>query len=116
MKTIIAGSRTIGLYRVVVEAIESSGYTITELVSGGAVGVDRLGERWAKENGVPIAKFIPDWNKYLKRAGFVRNEQMVNYADALIAVWDGTSRGTKHTIDLARRKGIPVFVHTPFGD
>lgn len=111
MKTIIAGSRGINDYSIVLEAIEHSGFEITEVVSGTARGVDKLGERYAVENVIPITRFVPDWNKYGKRAGFLRNAEMGDYAEALVAVWDGESRGTKQMIDYATKKGLKVFVY-----
>lgn len=110
MKVIIAGSRGILDYLTVVQAVLDSGFNITELVSGGARGVDQLGEGWAKSKDIPIVSFIPDWSTG-PGAGFGRNREMVEYADALIAVWDGKSRGTKHTIDTATKKGLKVYVH-----
>jgi hypothetical protein len=110
MKVIIAGSRGIEDYPFVEKAIKDSGFEITEVVSGGARGVDRLGERWAREHGIAIRQFLPDWNTHGKSAGFIRNDLMVKYADALICIWDGTSRGTKHTLDQAKRKGLKVYL------
>ena len=113
MRTIIAGSRTITGYAVVCEAINLSGFTITEVVSGTARGVDRMGERWATEHGVPSRRFPADWNGLGRRAGYLRNKQMAEYAseDAggmgqLIAVRKDNSRGTTHMIDLAREAGL----------
>lgn len=111
MKTIIAGSRTIEDYGVVEAAVEASGFDITEVVSGCARGVDRLGERWAETHQLPIARFPADWKHYGRRAGPIRNNEMVGYAQALIAVWDGTSNGTHHIINAARREGRRVFVY-----
>lgn len=111
MKTIIAGSRGVTDYNIVLEAIKQSGFEITEVVSGTARGVDKLGERYAVENVIPITRFVPDWNKHGKRAGFLRNAEMGDYADALVAVWDGESRGTKQMIDYAIKKGLKVFVY-----
>lgn len=111
MKTIIAGSRTINDYGKVDIAIENSLFNITEVVSGGAKGVDLLGERHAEDMGYPIRRFLPDWSKG-KSAGLLRNVEMAEYADALIAVWDGKSRGTKHMIDVATKKGLKVYVFT----
>jgi len=108
MKTIIAGSRDILNYRHVRTLIERSGIDITEVVSGCARGVDRLGERWAEENGVPVRRFSADWDRYGRRAGYVRNEQMAQYADAAIIVWDGRSRGTRQMLDLAKALGLEV--------
>ena len=110
MKVIIAGSRTINSYEEVCKAVALSTFDITEVVSGGANGVDKLGEEWARNRGVPIKQFIPNWNLG-KRAGFDRNEQMAAYADALIAVHDGQSRGTAHMIMAAKKCGLEVYLH-----
>lgn len=111
MKTIIAGSRSIEDYFLVCEAVYLSSFEISEVVSGGAPGVDRLGEQWAAQNGVPFKQFLAVWGMYGKMAGKVRNRQMGDYSQALIAVWDGISRGTKHMIDYAREKELKVFIH-----
>lgn len=110
MRTIIAGSRTITDYGLVIDAVRDSGFTISEVVCGMARGVDLLGKRWAHDYGVPVKEFPADWNTHGKRAGYLRNEQMAEYADALIAVTTG-SPGTRHMIDIAKRKGLKVFVY-----
>lgn len=109
MKVCIAGSRTIEDFGAVDKAVRESGFAITEVVSGGALGVDRLGEIWAKSNGIPIKQFLPDWN-IGKQAGMIRNAKMAEYADALIAVWDGESRGTLNCIGEFRSWNKPVFI------
>lgn len=109
MKTIIAGSRDIIDFELVKQAVTESGFEITEVVSGGARGVDRLGERWGVENNVPIKQFIPDWDANPKTAGFIRNGEMAEYGEALIAVTNG-SRGTANMISQAEKKGLKVFV------
>lgn len=113
MKTIIAGSRDITSALVIAKAADSCGFLdeITEVVSGTARGVDQIGEAWADFMRIPVKRFPADWNALGKRAGYVRNEQMADYADALIAVWNGESKGTKHMIDIATRKGLKVYVH-----
>lgn len=111
MKTIIAGSRGITEYGIVALAVALSGFKVTEVVSGTARGVDLLGERWAALNGVPVAKFPADWDGFGKQAGFVRNTFMAEYADALVAVWDGKSAGTKSMIHLAERELLAVYIH-----
>jgi hypothetical protein len=111
VKTIIAGSRGISDYQHILDAVRLSGLTVTEVVSGGARGVDRLGERWAHEHGVRVRKFIPDWSELGRSAGPVRNAEMAEYSEALIAIWNGSSRGTKHMIDYATAIGLRVFVH-----
>jgi len=110
MKTIIAGSRSITCFEAVRGAIEVSGIPISEVVSGTACGVDSLGEEWARLRGVPIKRFPAKWGQHGRSAGYKRNAEMADYADALIACWDGTSKGTKHMIDIAKTKGLKVFV------
>jgi hypothetical protein len=113
MKVIIAGSRTGFVARNVFEAVEESPFVgkITEVVSGGARGVDRDGEYYAKCRGLPFKQFIPEWDEYGKGAGFRRNKEMANYADALVAVWDGESRGTANMIKTMETLGKPVYVY-----
>lgn len=111
MKTIVAGSRSIGSFEIVESAIKESYFPISEIVSGTARGVDKLGEQWAKLNNIPIKCFPADWETYGKSAGYKRNVQMGEYADALIAVYDGESKGTKHMIDIAKRLGLRVYIY-----
>lgn len=111
-RCIIAGSRSIHTYAHVAEAVRRSGYVVSEVVSGHANGVDMLGERWAMVQGVPVRIFHALWGVHGKGAGFKRNEEMATYADALIAVWDGHSRGTAHMIKAMRQHGKPVSVWT----
>lgn len=110
MKTIIAGSRGITNFNIVAKAIQDSQFPISEVVSGGAKGVDQLGERWAAQNKIPTRVFPAQWDKLGKSAGYRRNEDMAKYANALIAIWDGQSKGTKHMIDIAKSKGLQVYV------
>ena len=112
MKTIIAGSRSITDLSVIYKAVEESGFTITEVVCGGARGVDSLGRKWAGNgNRIPVKLFLPDWANQGKSAGYKRNVEMANYADALIAIWDGISKGTQHMINIAEQKGLKVFIY-----
>ena len=110
MRTIIAGTRTLTDYALVVEAVKASGFDITVVISGAARGIDRLGERWAENNGLPVERFPADWDTYLKAAGDIRNGEMVAVAEALIAIWDGVSTGTANCIEQARERGLKVFV------
>lgn len=110
MKVIVAGSRNITAFSTVQAAIEASCFEITEVVSGAAKGVDTLGEQWARENGVQIKRFPADWTKNGRAAGPIRNRQMAEYAEALIAIWDGVSRGTENMIEEARKRNLQVFV------
>lgn len=114
MRTIIAGSRDRIYYRDVVKAIEESGFDITTVVSGRCRGTDMLGEHWAKIHGVPVDPYPAKWkvNGILDRgAGLKRNVMMAENAEALVAVWDGASDGTRHMIRVATDKGLKVYVH-----
>lgn len=114
MKIIIAGSRTIGNINSVIEAIKAikaSNFHLTEVICGNARGVDTIAKVWAAGNGIPVYDFPADWKTYGKAAGPIRNQQMASYADALIAIWDGKSRGTKHMIETAQKKGLKVYIH-----
>ena len=111
MKVIVAGSRHGFVARNVFEAIAESKFTITEVVSGGARGVDKDGEYFARNNNIPIKQFIPDWDGLGKKAGILRNKEMGDYADALVAVWDGQSKGTKHMIDYMQSLNKLVYVY-----
>lgn len=120
MKVIVAGSRTITDYEIVEEAINQSGFQIDIVISGGQVtrdkagkpigGVDWLGECWAEKYGIPIHVFPAKWELHGRKAGPLRNQEMVDRAHALIAIWDGQSRGTADIIKRAEAKGIPIFI------
>lgn len=123
MKTIIAGRRTFGWTFnddgeevPVQEHIDLLYYSlgsrpeITEIVSGCAKGADSLGEEWALEANKPVKRFPAEWHKYKKAAGPIRNMQMGDYADQLIAFWDGESKGTQHMINYMNSLQKPVTV------
>lgn len=82
----------------------------TEIVSGGARGIDTLAERWADQHNIPKLILKPDYDKYGRSAPIRRNETIVSAADMVVAIWDGKSRGTKFTIDYAKKCGIPVKI------
>lgn len=117
MKTIIAGSRELpgdeAFIWYVADAVQKSGWKreIKEVVSGGARGIDLAGEAYAKDRGYTIKVFRPDWEGLGKRAGIVRNAQMADYADALIAIWDGRSKGTRNMIENMKSQGKKVYVY-----
>jgi|JI9StandDraft_1071089.scaffolds.fasta_scaffold123601_3 hypothetical protein len=83
---------------------------ITLVISGGARGVDTFAVDWAKSRGIPWDIKWPDWNTHGKKAGFLRNAQIIDEADICIAFWDNVSKGTAHSIGLAKKKGIPVKI------
>lgn len=109
-KTIVAGSRGILSYMEVVKAIEDAPWEISEVVCGGAVGPDSLGERWARVNGIPIKMMKADWNKHGSAAGPIRNAEMAKYADRAIVVWDGESPGSKNMIKEMNKLGKKTHV------
>lgn len=80
------------------------------IISGTAIGADQLGEKYAHEIGYKIEQYPAQWEKYGKRAGYIRNETMVSKADAVICFWDQKSKGTLHTINLCERYGKQVHV------
>lgn len=89
---------------------------VTGVVSGGAGGVDSIARAEAIAAGKPLTEFLADWKTYGKRAGFVRNPDIVAAVAEVHAWWNGTSRGTAHTIELARKAGKPVHVHRYDGE
>jgi hypothetical protein len=111
MKTIVAGSREGVSIDDVRKAMSSCGWEISEVVSGAARGADRYGEEVAGELGIQVKRFPADWAKYGKEAGHIRNILMAQNAEALVAVWDGKSSGTRDMIRIAKMNGLKVFVY-----
>lgn len=111
MKTIIAGSRHITDESLIQKAVDASGFEVSVVVHGAARGVDTLAWDWALNKNLPVMSFPADWYGKGRGAGPIRNTEMANYADALIAIWDGKSRGTKDMIDKATKKGLKVFIY-----
>jgi hypothetical protein len=110
MKVIIAGSRTLSDYGIIELAVTNSKFTPIEIISGCAKGADRLGELFAKNHNLPVKYFPADWNRFGKAAGYKRNQQMAEYGDALVAVWDGKSKGTGHMINIMKDLNKPFHV------
>lgn len=113
MRVIIAGTRDGCPPHELLSAIrafEARGFSITEVVSGCARGVDTMGERWARARGIPVAPFPADWDRFGLAAGAIRNTAMAAYADALIALPAYHSRGTLDMIERARRRHLPTYV------
>lgn len=110
MKTIIAGGRDFNDLDFFAKCISDYPHPITEVVCGGAKGADATGKLYADAMEIPCVMFNAQWNQYGKAAGPIRNEQMGRYADALIAFWDGESRGTKHMIKFAEAQGLVVTI------
>ena len=113
MKIIIAGSRNFTDYKKLSEICDNilQDQTDVEIVSGAYYkGADLLGEQYAAEKGFRLTKFPADWKSFGRAAGPKRNEQMAKYADALIAFWDGKSKGTKHMIEKAKKENLIVKI------
>jgi len=108
MKLLIAGSRSttdFDLSPHVPEGVEL-------IITGGAKGVDTLAEVYARERGIPVLTVKPCYGKYGRAAPIRRDEEMVDMADGVLVIWDGVSRGSKHTADYARKRGKPLTVVT----
>jgi hypothetical protein len=110
VKVILAGSRTITDPALLEVAIARSGFHfhMTEVFSGGARGVDALGEGWAHRLGLPIRRFLADWRHLGSFAGPERNGRMARAADALVLVWDGRSRGSADMLAQAHREHLHI--------
>ena len=110
MKLAVVGSRTFNDYDLLKNKLIqiNERVPITLIISGGAHGADKLAEKWAAENKIETLIFLPDWKKYGKSAGFIRNKDIIQACDAVVAFWDGKSKGTKHMIQLAHKHGLQV--------
>ena len=112
---IVAGGREFNDYQLLSERLILIADTYLEeklitIVSGAARGADKLGEQFASTHGVRCISLPADWNRYGKRAGFLRNEQMAGMSQGLLAFWDGKSTGTEHMITTAHDRGLDVFL------
>ena len=105
MKIAIIGSRSI--FSADIERYASSA---DEIISGGAAGVDTLAAEYAKEHGLKLTVFLPNYERYGRAAPIIRNREIVDYAEAVIAFWNGKSRGTLSTIKYAQKKGVPIKI------
>lgn len=114
MRTVIAGSRSITdmreLHAALAKAAVEFGIVPTVVLSGNAFGVDKMGEAWATANNIPVEVYPANWSRYGNRAGHLRNATMAHQCEAVIAVWDGKSKGTMDMIQLAVGLGKRVFI------
>ena len=106
MKIAVVGSRN--LTEVIIDKYISS--DVDEIVSGGAAGVDACAAKFSKDMGIKLTEFLPEYKKYGRRAPIVRNKQIVDYADKVIAFWDGSSRGTLSVIKYAKEQSKPIEI------
>ena len=113
-KIVVCGCRDFDDYLMLSKELDSyfanlRHYSIT-IVSGGANGADKLGERYARERGLKVEVHAALWEQFGKSAGVIRNQEMADISDAVIAFWDGESRGTKNMIECAKQANIPCKV------
>jgi predicted Rossmann fold nucleotide-binding protein DprA/Smf involved in DNA uptake len=114
MKAAVIGSRTFDSYQFMEQILRF--YDITLIISGGAKGADACAKQYAHSNGISYREYLPDWDQYGKRAGFLRNRQIVNDAEIVIAFWDSVSKGTKNSVDIANDMGKEVYIYWPTVD
>ena len=107
MKLAIIGSRMINIP---LEKYIPNG--VTEIVTGGAKGVDTCARVFAMKNKIPLKEFLPEYNLYGKNAPLVRNKKIAEYSDEAIALWDGKSKGTLHSINCFKKlnKKITIYI------
>jgi len=112
MILLIAGSRTFNDYELLKSKVEDSVELeeVTLVISGGANGADLLAEKFALEHDLEFRCYPADWDKYGKRAGFIRNSEMVSLSDIVLLFWDGKSKGTESTLQLARNRAKPLRI------
>lgn len=114
MKIAIVGSRSILDEKLVVDFILECHEFDTEydkIISGGAKGVDTIAENFAKKYNIKTIIYKPEWDKYGKRAGFIRNSDIINACDKCICIWDGISKGTEHDIELCKQMSKPCYIY-----
>lgn len=110
MKLIIAGGRNVRCdHEFIHDHLLEAGIKPSEIVSGGASGIDRAGEIYADKLGLILTRFLPEWDLYGKSAGPIRNRQMAEYGDALLLIWDGKSRGSLSMKEEMERLNKPLL-------
>jgi hypothetical protein len=117
MKLAVVGSRNITNEELIFDSINSIANgrldTLT-IISGGARGVDSIAAIWSKQNNVPLIVFTADWKKFGRKAGIVRNNDIIKECDTVLAIWDGKSKGTYHSIKLGYSLNKNVVIVNPY--
>lgn len=108
MRLAVVGSRNFTNYEVMRNVLDNLDFS--SIRSGGAFGADKLAEQYAEEYGYPIEVFKPDWNLHGKAAGFIRNTEIWNASDFGVAFWNGKSKGTAHSFEIAKRQGKTLWI------
>jgi len=106
MKVAIIGSRSLQVPNIEIYLPPQ----VSEIVSGGAKGVDSSAREYAKAHGIKIVEFLPNYKQFGRGAPLKRNMEIINYSDHVLAFWDGISRGTKYVIDNCNKMGISLEV------
>ena len=112
-KVIIAGGRDYNNYQQMITMMDAylkNKHPYVTIISGGAKGADSLGERYAALRGYPLIVMKADWDKYFKRAGYLRNEDMLGIANASVCFWNEVSKGTGHMVKISKGSGKPYRV------
>lgn len=107
MKVAVIGSRTLNIF----DLDKYLPCEATEIVSGGAKGIDLCAQNYAHKKRIPLTEFLPEYEKYSRAAPIKRNIKIVEYSDCVVAFWDGKSRGTKYVIDYCKKIGKKICVH-----
>ena len=110
MNIAVIGSRTFQDQTLLNQVLSKAFSKDDTLISGGAKGADQLAETWARRKGITCRIFKPDWQRHSRSAGFKRNHTIIAHADKVIAFWDGQSKGTAHSIEMAKKKGLAVEI------
>jgi len=112
MKLAVIGSRSLNknVLDVITQVVTKSKNPISEIVTGGAAGVDTIAETFAKNNNIKSTIFLPQYKTYGKKATFIRNNEILKNSDAVLAIWDGISKGTFYTINQAKKLGLKVMI------
>ena len=117
-RVIIAGSRSVEYSNHILNTVKNilSSLDNVEVVSGTARGADLVGERIAKELGLPVKKFPANWKEFGSSAGKIRNKEMADYSTHLILIWDGSSSGSKNMLEIAKRQELKVNIIKWYGN
>lgn len=115
VRLVIAGSRGFDDYSLLCSVCDNKLNKLIKdhdiiIISGGANGADKLGERYANERGFKLIVMKADWDKHGKSAGYIRNSEMADEATHVITFWDSVSRGTRHMIDIANKAGLKLCI------
>lgn len=110
MKIAVIGSRTCNDKDLVDRYLSEFFEPQDELISGGARGADSLGAEWARSKNYKVTEFIPDWEKYGKSAGFIRNKDIIDNCNRVICFWDGISKGSANSLNIAKKQNKPTII------